>query len=195
MKTKLLALMLAAFAPFAVMADVSYSFAEASYQLGGEVDDGVTPIDTDGFLLKGSFAVNDNWFVEFDYGMLSTDPSAADITSMSLLAGWHGELIYVKGGYESLEVDACASSAPPCSFDDSGYNLDFGVRSMVGENFELNGHVGISDLGNFDSFTNYGFGAVWSFGENMGVTFNYDMRSGDTDDFSTYGFGFRLDFN
>ena len=191
MKTKFLALALAAFAPFAVMADVSYSFVEASYQLGGEAEDITGAEDTDGFQLRGSFAVNDNWFVEFDYGTLSTDPSGVDINSMSLLAGWHGELVYAKFGYESLELDAGAGG----SVDDSGYNLDFGVRSMVSDAIELNGHVGYSDLGNFDTFTNYGFGALWTFGDNMGVTFNYDMHSGDGVDLSTYGFGFRLNFN
>ena len=192
MKTKILALALVALAPFAVMADVSYSYAEASYQMGGEIDGGGgNTADTDGFALSGSFAVNDNWFVEFDYSTLGTDPSGLDINSMALLAGWHGEMFFAKVGYESLELDAGGGG----SADDSGYNLDFGLRSMVGENFELNGHVGYSDLGNFDTFTNYGFGAMYAFGDNMGITFNYDMRSGDGVDFSTYGFGFRLNFN
>jgi hypothetical protein len=182
MKTKILALALVAAAPFAASADVSYSYIDVAYQTGSADPGGQ---DYDGFLLKASGAFSDNWFVEFNYGDYSFDP-AGDLSDMALMLGWKNDMFFAKLGYEDAESGG---------FSDSGYVFDVGARGMVADSFELNGHVGMSDLGTFESFTNYGFGAVWYFGDNMGLSFNYDIRSGDNADLDQMGVGFRFNFN
>jgi len=181
MKTKFLALALVALAPFAVMADVSYKYIDFSYQTGS-----VDPAsDFDGFRFMASVPINDSWYVKFDYTDVSFDPTGS-LSDYTLALGWHNDLLFANFGYESADGGGGA---------ESGYALDFGARSMVGENFELNGHIGYADLGNFDTFMRYGFGGVWMFGDNMGVSFNYDIWSADTGgDLDTMGVGFRFNF-
>lgn len=181
MKTKFLALAFAALAPFAVMADdVSYGYFDLSYQTGS-----VDPVDFDGFRLSLSYPINDSWYVAFDYADLSFDPTG-DLSDYSIAAGWHNELFFAEFGYEDADANG---------FSDSGFEFDAGVRSMVSENFELSAHLGYSDLGSFDTFTKYGVGAVWMFGDNMGVSFNYDLWSADSgSDLDTMGVGFRFNF-
>jgi hypothetical protein len=182
MKTKFLALALVAAAPFAASADVSYSYVDLSYQMGSADPGGV---DFDGFQLEVSGAFSDNWFVAFEYGDYTFDPTG-DFSDMALFLGWNNDMFFAKLGYEDADI---------VGFSDSGYALDFGARGMVSDGFELNGHVGYSDLGDLDTFTNYGIGAVWFFGDNMGLSFNYDIRSGDGVDFDSMGVGFRFNFN
>lgn len=183
MKTKILALALVALAPFAASADdVSYKYFDLSYQTGSADPGG---FDFDGFQVKASGEVGDHWFVDFTYGDYSFDP-AGDFSDMVLAFGWKNDIFFAKIGYEDAEAFGVG---------DSGYMFDVGARSMVSESFELNGHIGYSDIGSFDTFTNYGFGGVWFFGENMGASFNYDMRSGDTTDLDSMGVGFRYNFN
>lgn len=181
MKTKFLAIAFALLAPFAVLADdVSYGYVDFSYQTGS-----VDPVDFDGFRLDLSYPINDNWFIAFDYTDVSFDPTG-DFSDYSIAAGWHNEMFFATFGYETAEVTG---------FDDSGYALDFGLRSMVSENVELNAHLGYSDLGSFDTFMKYGFGGVWMFGDNMGVSFNYDLWSADTGgDLDSMGVGIRFNF-
>lgn len=194
MNTKILALALVAAAPFAASADeASYRYLDVSYQFGGSIDAGPS-IDTDGFALEASFPIGDNWHVAFDYSDLGTDPSAIDISDWALKAGWHNDVFFANVGLESAEFDFCAVLLPPCTIDDSGYNVDFGVRAMTSDTFELNGHVGYSDLGDLDTYTNYGVGAVFLFSESLGLSFNYEMRAGDGIDLSSYGLGLRWNF-
>jgi Outer membrane protein beta-barrel domain len=195
MKTKFLALAFVALAPFAASADApSYSYIDLNYQMSGTFDAGFASFDTDGFGLDGSFAIGDNWFVEFDYTALSTDPDIGDVSGYALYAGWHGDLFFAKLGYASADY---------AGTDDSGYSGAFGLRTLLGENFEISAYAGMSDYGNVGSTTDYGLGAVWMFGDNMGVSFNYDLKSlsdysgipGFDIDMDTMGVGFRFNFN
>jgi len=194
MKTKFLAIALVALAPFAASADdISYNYFDISYQIGGDIDPGFGTIDTDGFALTGSFEFSDSWFAQFDYSSLSTDPDIGDDTGYTLSVGWHNEMFFASIGWQNADIGGV---------DDSGFNLDGGFRTMVGDGFEFNGHIGYSDLGDVGSGLGYGIGAVYMFGDNMGVSFNYDMASfsdfaaipGFDVDTTTYGLGFRMTF-
>lgn len=198
MKTKFLALALVAFAPFAVMADVSYNYIDFNYQFSGTAEDNLGgSSDTDGFGLRGSYGFNESWYVRFDYASLATDPDAGDIDDLALSVGWHNELFFAQFGYVSGDY---------IGLDDSGFGFDVGVRTMVSDGFELNAHLGMGDYGDIGTSTNYGLGAVWMFNDSMGVSFNYDLRSisdfaepligpGLDVDFDTMGLGFRMNFN
>jgi hypothetical protein len=191
-------------APAALAEETSYSYFDATYQLGGDMEfgGGGGSIDSDGYDLDLSFAVNDSMFVVFNYTTTGTDPSVFDINTMSLAAGWHGERFFAKLGWQSDEFDACAIVAPPCTVDDSGYVLDLGLRTIVRDRLELNAHVGVSDTGDLGQSTNFGVGAVLMVAEDIGVSFNYDLRqvselggAGGFDlDVTSYGLGFRFNF-
>lgn len=194
MKTKILAIAFASLLPFAAFADISYSNVDINYQFSGGAEDNFgASADTDGYGLRGQFSVNDSWYVQFDYLTLGTDPNAGDVDTYALSAGWHNEMFFARLGFESADA---------LGVDGSGYIFDVGLRSEVGEGFELNAHLGMSDNGDVGSSVNYGVGAVYMFNDNMGVSFNYDLRTisdfgnaaGYDVDFDTMGLGFRYNF-
>jgi len=180
MKTKFLAVAFAAAIPFAASADVTYNYADVSYQIGE-----VSVFDTDGFRLSLSHDVSDMWFVAFDYQSMGTDPDVGDVDTYDIFAGWHNDMFFAKVGYGSADYGGA---------DDSGYVLDFGLRTEVSDNLEINGHVSYADYGDLDTFTTIGVGAVFMFSDNMGVSFNYDDTSNDFVDSNQYGVGFRFNF-
>lgn len=168
-----------AFVPALALADLDYTFVEGNF---GNLDvDGAGDGSLIGF--KGSYAIKDMWFTDFVYQQ--ADVSGLDATGYTLSFGWHGQNVFVKFGFESQDFDVA---------DDTGYTFDVGARGMVAEKFELNGHVGMSDIGDLETYTNYGFGAVYTFAETWGATFNYDLRSGDFTDLTTWSFGVRKTF-
>lgn len=196
MKTKLLALLFITLAPFAAWADgAAYGYIDLNYQVGGEIDSPLGSIDADGYGLKAALPLGDNLFIAFDYLTLGTDPSGLDLTDWAVSLGLHGDTFYAMLGLQTVEIDICTLVAPPCVFDDDGYKLELGMRSMVTEAFELNAHVGQSDIGDLDTFNSYGVGAVLMFSASAGVSFNYDIRSGDDFDITNYGVGLRINFN
>jgi hypothetical protein len=191
----------------AVLADgPSYSYLNAAIQIGemefGAPVSGTT--DADGFSYTGSFAINDNVFAQIDMLDLGTggDAQIGSATINSLSFGWHNDMFFARLGYEwqhGPEVFIPAGG--------SGYLVDFGVRTIVGETFEVSAHYGMSEGGaSFGSSTFYGVGAVFMFSEDMGVSFNYDLRKvsdyaeafigpGLDVDANNYGLGFRYNFN
>jgi hypothetical protein len=196
MKSKMLPLLFVALAPFATYAEgAAYGFFDLNYQVGGEIDSPLGTIDADGYGLKAGLPLGDNLFIGVEYLALGTDPSGLDLTDWSVSLGLHGETFYAMLGIQTVEVDICTLVLPPCAFDDDGYKLELGMRSMVSDAFELNAHVGQSDIGDVDTFNSYGIGAVLMFSANAGVSFNYDLRSGDNFDISNYGVGLRINFN
>lgn len=191
---KLLMVAALAIAP-AALAEPTYSFVSFAYQMDGEISTAGGSIDTDAYNFKGSFAVSDGMFVEFVYNSIGTDPSALDITDYALAFGFNGEMGYAKFGYESAEFDFCAIfGAPPCTLDDSGFTADFGLRSQVSDQVELNAHVGYSDLGDLETYTNVGFGVAVNVSESADLTFNFDKRLGDSFDIQTITIGVRFNF-
>lgn len=209
MRTRTFAFLFATLLPSAASAEApSYSYFDVNYQANAEMDVCALfappcTIDMDGFGIKASFAINDSWYIAFDYITLGSDPSAFDVNDWALTAGWHDGMLYAEFGMENSEFDACAALLPPCAFDDSGYVVELGLRTMATERLELSAHVGRSDTGDFGTSTNLGFGAVWMFSEGIGVSFNYDMRkvadfataTGFDIDIDTMGVGLRLDFD
>lgn len=182
MKTKILAIAFAALMPFAAFGGdaPSYSFLDGSFQQGT-----VGNTDMDGIRLKANFAFNEHWFLHFDYSDMSMDPTG-DFSNYNIAAGWTAGMFFVTAGVEG--VDGGGGS-------ESGIAIDGGIRTMLGERFELNGHVGFSD-NDFDSYMKIGAGGVFMFGDSMGISFNFDQWSGDLGpDVDFLGVGFRWNFN
>lgn len=175
------------------LAETSYDYVDVGFQ-GGEMDLLGTDIDTGGYALEFSKSLSDATYVQFEYNTVETDPSGISVTDWAFLIGVHGEFAYAEVGLANGGIDFCDLVLPPCEFDDSGFTVDLGLRGMVSDTLELNAHVGHSDMGDFDSFTNYGFGGVLMFSDSVGMSFSYDMRTGDSVDLINYGFGLRVNF-
>jgi hypothetical protein len=65
---------------------------------------------------------------------------------------------------------------------------------MVAEGFDLDGHVSYADLGDLDTYTGFGFSAIYYLADEFGVSFNYEGRSYDGLDTTGYGLGIRYTF-
>ncbi len=136
---------------------LQYSFVDVAYSQA-DVDDpigGVGDLDADIIGISGSVAITDNLFIQAGYSKIDFD----DVFGISLEAddiflgvGWHNALtantdIVFDVNYLYVDAEACAGGL--CiSDDDSGYGLDLGVRSLMGnDKVELEGGVGYADVG------------------------------------------------
>jgi hypothetical protein len=176
MKRTLLAIALAAAAPFAAASELSYNFLEIGI---GRVDpDGASSTDTWG--LEGSLAVTDNFFLRATYSQLDAPGSNPD--------GWT-----IGGGFNFGIGDATDFVAGIDFGDFEGadlWNVHGGVRTAFNENFEGWFGAGYTDpegaSGDF-----YGFGRLHiRFTEVIGATLNLQLG----DDATEYGVGLRVTF-
>ena len=136
---------LAAALPLASHADVmDYSYAELGYvDADFDADAFDTDVDGDGFALRGSLAVNPNFFVFAGYQDLDFD---FDVDASLLEVGGHWPLsdkidIIGKLGIVKAEVDVGRFND-----DDDGFLLGARVRGVVAPKFELEGGFDYRDL-------------------------------------------------
>jgi hypothetical protein len=133
-------------------AEMSYTYVDLSY-VDTELDD--FNADGDGFLLRGSLQVHENFFVfaghenfDFDRGI--------DATSWQVGGGVRWPLsnaldIVGKVGFIKTEIETRGPD-----FDDDGFLLGVRLRGMVAPKFELEGgidYVDLDDSGDDTSFT------------------------------------------
>lgn len=169
----------------------SYSYIEAGYQ---EVDldaGGGINADGDGYGVAGSVAVSDNWFIFASYSDFDLE-SVIDLSSLSAGAGYHSAISGRTDWFAALSYETAEVSAPGFgSFDDNGYGVTLGLRSMVSESLELYGNVGYVDLGDGADGTAFGAGLWYTVAGNfaLGLGASFD------DDVTVYGAGFRLYFD
>lgn len=139
---------LAAALPLASHADVmSYSYAELGYvdtefDAGGGLD---VDVEGDGFALRGSLPVNQNFFVFAGYQDLSFD-FGIDTSLLEVGGGGHWPLsgkvdIVGKLGIVKAEVEVGQFDE-----DDDGFLLGARVRGVVAPKFELEGGFDYRDL-------------------------------------------------
>jgi hypothetical protein len=138
---------LAAALPLASHADVmDYSYAELGYvDADFDADAFDTDVDGDGFALRGSLAVNPNFFVFAGYQDLDFDFDV-DASLLEVGGGGHWPLsdkidIIGKLGIVKAEVDVGRFND-----DDDGFLLGARVRGVVAPKFELEGGFDYRDL-------------------------------------------------
>jgi len=147
--TSLLAVLAAAL-PFATQADtMDYSYAEAWY-VDSSLDVGDTNVDGNGFALRGSIPIMDNWFAFAMYQDVSYD-LGVDATTLAVGGGYHWPLrdkldIIGRAGIVQSNIDAGR-------FDDhdSGFLLGARLRTELAPKFEVEGgfdYVNLDDQGN-----------------------------------------------
>ena len=177
-----------AMAPAAVLADSpNYNFIEGAYvniDLDG-IDDG------DGFGIGGSAEVGENIFIFADYSTVSFS-GGLDFSITNVGVGYKSPVsdttdVNVSIGYIKADLDAGVLG----SADEDGYSLDASLRSMLSNEFELNGGVTYIDLGGGGGDdTQLHVGGVYSFNDTFAVM-------GDvlfSDDITTYWIGGRFYF-
>jgi hypothetical protein len=189
-KTRALGLAIALLAaPLAAQAEdkISYNYVDAAYVV---VDiDGFSK-DADGFALRGSFELTENFFLFASYADLSAKVAGfnVDETDYGVGAGYAWSLsdkmdIYGKLAWVRAEGDALGFSV-----DEDGFSVGVGLRAFVLDPMELEGAVTYTDLGDFGDSTGVGLAARWYFTENFAV----GGELGFSDDATSYGIGVRF---
>ena len=180
---------LAAALPLATQAEtMSYSYAELGY-VDANLDVGSFNVDGDGFALRGSLAVHQNYFVFANYQDLSFD-GGVDTTLLEVGGGGHWPLsdkvdIIGKVGITKAELDSGRFDA-----DDDGFLLGARVRGVIAPKVELEAGFDYRDLDEAGDDTTLVFDGRYFFIENLagGVTAAF----GDDDKF--FGLNLRYTF-
>jgi opacity protein-like surface antigen len=179
--------------------DLGYAEASSSEELGGTED-------ISGYDLTGSFGFAGIWHINGTYGTISAEPvsgSDVDVDRYRIGVGVHPAItdstdFVAEIGYTAWEVDVEGDPEP------EAIDLTLGVRSMITDQFELNGflatQVGSSDFGSpDDDFTNLApsLGGQYFFTDNLSVNLNYtwgDIQSVVAGSGDTARFGVRWSF-
>lgn len=96
--------------------------------------------EPDGLHVAGKYLLDGNFYANGEFGWL--DESGFDFTTLTLGGGYRLSVnnttdAYVGANFERIDAD---------NYDDNGYSLVTGVRSMVLPELELNGELGYYDV-------------------------------------------------
>jgi hypothetical protein len=187
MMNKLLGLSLALLALPAFAGDLRYTYVEVGYQ-DIELDD--FSVDGDGFSIRGSFELTEDWFMivgyqaaDFDFGI--------DFDHAYLGAGYRvpiNDRVDLFGAVAYLTADVSADGFD--SIDEDGFGLTVGVRGLVTEQLELAGSIGYSDLGDGVDGTAVSAGALYSFTEVFALGIEIELD----EELTAFGIGARFYF-
>ncbi len=166
-----------------------YNYLEGSYQRI-DIDDDFADVDGDGFAIAGSLEVAENWHIFASYGKADLD-FGIDLDEASVGGGFHAALspttdIVANLAYVSVDADALGGS-----FDDDGFGVALGVRSLLSEQFELAGFIDYVDLDDAGDDTSVRGEGWYRFTRNFAL----GGKIGFGDDVTTYGIGARLYFD
>jgi len=181
MKNKIFAGAILSVLSFGAMADSpSFNNLEVGYS---NVDFDGLP-DFSGFEIKGSKELSDNWYIAGDYTDVSEDGFSLKLTTLGF--GYKNDFspsssFFAELDYARIDADG--------GFDESGYEMTFGVRSMLSSQFEVKAAVEYLDIDNDDT-TSLVLGGAYNFTDNMALYADYKYES----DVSQYGVGLRFNF-
>ena len=153
--------------------------------------------DLDGFVLRGSFEVTDNWFLYARYLDQGVSVGGVDFDAKQygLGGGYAWSFadnmdLYGRIGYTEVELDASGGGFGGVSVDDDGYELGVGIRARPTELLELEGAVNYVDLSDAGDDTSFGVAARWFITD----VFALGVEGEFADDAETYGVALRLQF-
>jgi len=173
-------------APIAAQAeDMSYSYVDLGYT-EVDIDNGPTG---DGFGLRGSVGIAENFFLFADYSSIDFS-GGVDIDLYSVGLGGRIDIaedvdLVGRAGYAKADA-----SAGGFSVDDDGYLVSAGVRAQVAEGFELEGNVIYTDFGGNADDTAVAIAGRYFFTKNFAVGAEYQL----SDDADTLFAGVRFSF-
>jgi len=166
---------------FGAMADTpSFNNIELGY-ISFDVDGGFEP---DGFELKGSKELSDNFYIAGDYSDVSDQGLSASLITLGV--GYKNDFsdsssFYAEIDYAKVDADG--------GFDEDGYELTLGIRSMLNDQFEIKAAVEYLEIDNDDT-TYLVLGGAYDFTDSVAVYADYKYES----DESRYGIGVRFNF-
>lgn len=186
MKRIALVLALSTIAISAQASELDYNYAQASY-VGADIDG----TSLDGFGLNGSFKFNDDFYGIAGYQQ--TSKGSVELSEFDFGLGfrknihegtdWVSELSWIRNTFDY----------GPYSTSNNGYRIATGVRSMVSEQFELNGKINYTNVSNFGNGFGVGVGGVYHFNDTFGVGIGFDYADRDTN-LNSWNIGARLNF-
>jgi Outer membrane protein beta-barrel domain len=180
---------LAAALPLAGRAEtMNYTYAELGY-VDTTIESSGDDIDGDGFALRGSLAVHQNFFVFANYQDLSFDQSV-DTSLLEVGGGGHWPLtdkidLIGKVGITKAEIDA-----GPFDADDDGFLLGARLRGVVAPKLELEGGFDYRDLDEAGDDTTIVLEGRYFFVENVAGGLSVSIG----DDVTSLGLNVRLTF-
>jgi len=189
-KTRALGLAVALLAlPLAAQAEdkISYNYVDAAYAV---VDiDGFSK-DADGFALRGSLELGENFFLFASYLDLSLSAGgfSADEQDYGVGVGYAWSVSDTMDLYGKLAWVRAEGDALDFSVDEDGFSVGVGIRAFVLDPLELEGAVTYTDLGDFGDSTGVGLAARWYFTDHFAV----GAEVGLSDDTTSYGLGLRF---
>lgn len=152
-----------------------FDFGYSRWQIGNSI------VKPDGFELKASKAINDQFYIAGDYTRISED---AHVGLATLGLGY--KYNFSESATLFTEVDY-ANLNPEYGNSENGYELTAGIRGMLTSNFELKGAVEYLNIDDNDT-TSFVAGAVYSFNENIAAYLDYKTES----DLDRLSLGFRI---
>ena len=186
-RTALFGAILAALAPSALLAEMNYTKFEIS-MVDVELD-GPFAVDGDGFEIAGSYELNDRIHVfgawqdqSLDFGIdgRSLELGAGLTHGFSDTLDFVGTLSYVDAEVKAGNVTA----------DDDGLALGGGIRTLVGESFQIDAGLKYVDFDESGSDTGLSVGGRYYFNDSMALGASADFN----DDADTLRIGFRWEF-
>lgn len=146
---------------FAADKNFSYTYGQFGY-----TDRDFDGASADGFEIEGSFELTDMLFVVGGYSDLSGD---GDSSTLNLGVGAAIGLNENLDGY--AQFNFLQNDLGP--IDDTGYGLEFGVRSMIAEQVELFGDLKYVDIYE-DTDTILELGGRYWMDDNLGFSLSYE---------------------
>lgn len=173
---------------------IGYTYADLAYvttDIDGFDD------ELDGFLLRGSLEIADNWFLYARYldESVSTQGVDIDFQQYSVGGGYAWSFaenmdLYGRLGYTKAEVDVENFGFGDLDADDDGYELGVGVRARPIDIIELEGAINYVDLSDSGDDTSLGVAARWFITDAIALGVEGEFA----DDADTLGIGFRWQF-
>jgi predicted porin len=143
--------------------------------------------DIDGFELKGSKLISDDFYIKGDIASLSE--SSLDWRLTKVGVGYKNDFsssssFFSEVSYARVDVDSDFGDA-----DEDGYEVALGIRSMLSDKLEAKAAVEYTDIDG-DDITSLVVGGAYNFTSKMSVYADYSYDS----DLSAYGVGIRFNF-
>jgi long-subunit fatty acid transport protein len=186
-RTALFGAVLAAMAPSALLADMNYTKFEVS-MIDVEVDQGVD-VDGDGFALGGSYELNDQIHLFGEWQDQSLD-FGIDGRSLEIGGGWSHEISDSLDFVGTLSYVDAELKAGNVTADDDGLALGGGIRTLIGESFQVDAGLKYVDFDESGSDTGFSLGGRYYFNDSMAVGASADFN----DNADTLRVGFRWEF-
>ena len=170
---------------------VVWDFAEVGYKKV-KVDD----LTLDGYTFNASKLVTENVFVFTSFSRTQDDVNVGlasdldvELDQLNFGFGFRNEVNASTDFFASVSYEVADISIADEGVDDDGFAVDFGLRSMFGENLELGASFGLLQLGDESDYV-AGLSANYQITEQFSATLGFDYM----DDVKQYAVSARYSF-